>query len=70
MFAVPTVYFDGFSEVERIVVLRFDGSVFTQIGEHLMYDEKSSVLCPVFYGGNLYIITDSKLVTLALPAES
>jgi len=70
MFAVPTVYFDGFSEVERIVVLRFDGSVFTQIGEHLMYDEKSSVLCPVFYGGNLYIITDSKLVTLALPSES
>ena len=29
---------DGFSEVERIVILRFDGSVFSQVGEHIMYD--------------------------------
>ena len=66
LFAVPTVYFDGFSEVERIVILRFDGSVFSQVGEHLMFDEKSSVLCPVFMDGDLYIITDTKLITLAL----
>ncbi len=66
LYAVPTVYFDGFSEVERIVILRYDGAVFSQIGEHMMYDEKSSVLCPVFMNGDLYIITDTKLITLAL----
>ena len=64
LFAVPTVYFDGYSEVERVVVLKFDGSNFEQAAESITYDEKSSVLCPVIRGDKLYIVTDTKIRTV------
>lgn len=70
MFAVPTVYFDGYSEVERVIVLNYDGSMFTQTSEHIAYDEKSSVLCPVIYDGKVYVITDTKTEEITLPADN
>ncbi len=57
--AVPTIYFDGFSEVERIAVL--DSSL-SQTGEILMYDEKSSVLCTAISGNTLFIVTDTHII--------
>lgn len=60
--AVPTVYFDGFSEVERIVTFS-NGTALTPTGEILLYDEKSLYLCAAIRQGTLFIITDSKVMT-------
>ena len=69
LFAVPTIYFDGYSEVERVVVLRWDGTLFTACGEYITYDEKSSVLCAAIRGGKLYVITDAKVTESELGTE-
>ena len=69
LFAVPTIYFDGYSEVERIVVLRWDGTLFTVCGEYITYDEKSSVLCAAIRNGKLFVITDTKVAESELTVE-
>ena len=69
LFAVPTIYFDGYSEVERVVVLRWDGTLFTVCGEYITYDEKSSVLCAAIRNGKLFVITDTKVAESELTVE-
>ena len=69
LFAVPTIYFDGYSEVERVVVLRWDGTLFTVCGEYITYDEKSSVLCAAIRDGRLYVITDTKVAESELTTD-
>ncbi|MBO6229361.1 MAG: hypothetical protein J6O50_02250 [Ruminiclostridium sp.] len=64
LFAVPTVYFDGYSEVERVVLLQWDGTLFSVCGEYITYDEKSSVICTTIRGGRLYVITDTKVAVV------
>ena len=60
LFAVPTEYFDGFSSVRRVVILSFDGSEFTQIGEMMFYDVNQTT--PFIYEDKLYIFTDKEIV--------
>ena len=60
--AVPTVYFDGFSEVERIVTFS-NGNALTETGELLLYDEKSPYICTAVRQDTLLVITDSKVIT-------
>ncbi len=69
LFAVPTIYFDGYSEVERVVVLHWDGTLFTVCGEYITYDEKSSVLCAAIRNGKLFVITDTKVAESELTVE-
>ena len=66
LFAVPTVYFDGFSEVERVVVLSYDGTTFTQTAELVTYDEKSPVLCPYIRDGKVYVISGEKITEIPM----
>jgi hypothetical protein len=61
LFAVPTIYFDGYSEVERVVLLKREGALFSLCGEYITYDEKSSVICAAIRGDKLYIVTDTKV---------
>lgn len=66
LLALPTKYFDGFSEVERIVTFTNDGTLRTA-GELLLYDEKSAYLCAAIRQGTLFVITDSKIMTANAP---
>ena len=59
--AVPTVYFDGFSEVVRIVT--FSGSSLKQTGELMLYETKSPYVCTAIRQGTLFVMTDGKVMT-------
>lgn len=58
LFGIPTVYFDGYSEVERVVFLRYDGTTFALENEIITYDAKSSVLIPLIRGERLDAISE------------
>ncbi len=59
--AVPTVYFDGFSEVVRIVT--FSGSSLRQTGELMLYETKSPYVCTAIRQGTLFVMIDGKVMT-------
>ena len=63
LFAVPTMYFDGYSDVVRTVLLKYDGTTFTQLAESITYDSKLWAV-PVIRGDKLYIITDYKITAV------
>ncbi len=67
LLAVPTYYFDGFSEVERIAV--FD-STLSQAGEIMLYDEKSSVLYAAFSEDKLFVVTDRHIIVAEISGLS
>lgn len=65
-FAVPTVYFDGFSEVERTVILQYDGTQLKEVGNKVTYSEKSDSMYLAIRDGVLITVTDSGVQTAEL----
>jgi len=62
--AISTVYFDGISEIERILCFKDDGSALSQCGELLLFDVRSDYRYLTIRGNILYIITDKSVVTV------
>ena len=61
--AVSSTYFDGFSQVHRVVTLHFDGDTVAPTGAMLLYDIGQDSVLPVIKGDTLYIITKDKIIT-------
>ncbi len=62
--AVSTVYFDGISEIERILCFRDDGSVLTETTDLLLFDIQSRYRFLVLRDNVLFVITDSRIITV------
>lgn len=62
--AVSTVYFDGISEIERIVIIKDSGSELTVTGDLLLFDIQSDYRALAFMDGVLYVITESSVITV------
>ncbi len=61
--AVSTVYFDGISEIERILCFKDDGTALTSTTDLLLFDIQSDYRVLTIRGNILYIITDSSVIT-------
>ncbi|MBQ8614338.1 MAG: hypothetical protein IJ416_09010, partial [Ruminiclostridium sp.] len=68
MAAVSTVYFDGISEIERILSFKDNGSELTEVTDLLLFDIQSDYRVLTFRGNTLYVITDSSVI--AIDAET
>lgn len=68
MAAVFTVYFDGISEIERILCYKDDGTELTPVTDLLLFDIRSDYRVLTFRGNTLYVITDSSVI--AIDAET
>ncbi len=62
--AVSTVYFDGISEIERILCFKDDGSNLTETTDLLLFDIQSDYRFLTFRDNVLYVITDSRIITI------
>lgn len=62
--AVSTVYFDGISEIERILCFKDDGSALTETTDLLLFDIQSDYRFLTFCDGMLFVITDSRIITI------
>ena len=62
--AVSTVYFDGISEIERILCFKDDGSTLTETTDLLLFDIQSDYRFLTFRDNVLFVITDSRIVTI------
>lgn len=62
--AVSTVYFDGISEIERILCFKDDGSALTETTDLLLFDIQSDYRFLTFRDGMLFVITDSRIITI------
>lgn len=62
--AVSSVYFDGISEIERILCFRDDGTNLTETTDLLLFDIKSKYRFLTFRDGLLFVITDSRIITI------
>ena len=62
--AVSTVYFDGISEIERVLCFRDDGSALTETTDLLLFDIQSRYRFLTFCNDMLYVITDSRIITI------
>ena len=62
--AVSTVYFDGVSEIERILCYKDDGTSLTSTTDLLLFDIQSDYRYLVFRDGVLYVVTDSRIITI------
>lgn len=62
--AVSTVYFDGISEIERILCFKDDGTALNQCAELLLFDIRSDYRYLTIRGNILYILTDSSVITI------
>lgn len=61
--ALSTVYFDGISEIERILSYKDDGSSLTNTTDLLLFDIRSDYRILAFRENLLYIITDASVIT-------
>lgn len=61
--AVSTVYFDGISEIERILCFKDDGTALTPTTDLLLFDLQSDYRILTIRENILYIITDSSVIT-------
>ena len=68
MAAVSAVYFDGISEIERILSFKDNGSELTEVTDLLLFDIQSDYRVLTFRGNTLYVITDSSVI--AIDAET
>ena len=59
--AVPTAYFDGFSEAVRIVTFSANG--LKQTGELMLYETKSPYVCTAIRQGTLFVMIEGKVLT-------
>lgn len=64
MAAVSAVYFDGISEIERILCYKDDGSALTAATDLLLFDTRSDYRFLVIRGNILYVITDKSVITV------
>lgn len=62
--AVSTVYFDGISEIERILCFKDDGLTISECAELLLFDVRSDYRYLTIRGNILYIITDKSVITI------
>ena len=62
--AVSTVYFDGISEIERILCYKDDGTALNETTDLLLFDIKSEYRFLTFRDGMLFVITDSRIITI------
>ncbi len=62
--AVSTVYFDGISEIERILCFRDDGASLDKTTDLLLFDIQSDYRFLTFRDNLLYVITDSRIITI------
>ncbi len=62
--AVSTVYFDGISEIERVISFKDDGSALTEIPDLLLFDIQSDYRYLKFRNNVLYVITESSVVAV------
>lgn len=62
--AVSTVYFDGISEIERILCFKDDGSALTETTDLLLFDIQSDYRFLTFRDNVLFVITDSRIITV------
>ena len=61
--AVSTVYFDGISEIERILCFKDDGTALNVTTDLLLFDIQSDYRVLTIRGNVLYIITDGSVIT-------
>lgn len=61
--AVSTVYFDGISEIERILCYKDDGNSLTNTTDLLLFDIRSDYRILAFRENLLYIITEASVIT-------
>lgn len=61
--AVGTVYFDGVSEIERIILFGYEGGKLTELGDLLLFDVKSDYRVLTINGDTLYIVTEDRIIT-------
>lgn len=61
--AVATVYFDGISEIERILCFKDNGTELTSTTDLLLFDIQSDYRVLTIRGNILYIITDASVIT-------
>ena len=61
--AVGTVYFDGISEIERILIYgNIDGNL-TELGNIMLFDINSDYRALAFRGSTLFIVTEDTIIT-------
>ncbi len=61
--AVSTVYFDGISEIERILCFKDDGTALNNTTDLLLFDVQSDYRILTIKGNILYIITEKSVIT-------
>ena len=62
--AVSTVYFDGISEIERILCFKDDGAELNTTTDLLLFDIQSDYRFLTFRDNMLYVVTDSRIITI------
>lgn len=62
--AVSTVYFDGISEIERILCFKDDGANLNETTDLLLFDIQSDYRFLTFRDNTLYVVTDSRIITI------
>lgn len=62
--AVSTVYFDGISEIERILIYENINGSLTELGNIMLFDINSDYRALSFKGDTLFIITEEKIITV------
>ncbi len=62
--AVATVYFDGISEIERILCFKDDGTSLSETTDLLLFDIQSKYRFLTLRDNILYVITDSRIITI------
>ncbi len=61
--AVGTVYFDGISEIERILIYGNIGGNLTEMGNIMLFDINSDYRALAFRNNTLFIITEDTIIT-------
>ncbi len=62
--AISTVYFDGISEIERILCFKDDGTALNGTTDLLLFDIQSDYRFLTFRDNMLYVVTDSRIITI------
>ena len=62
--AVSTVYFDGISEIERILIYENINGSLTELGNIMLFDINSDYRALSFRDDTLFIITEEKIITV------
>lgn len=62
--AISTVYFDGISEIERILCFKDDGAALNGTTDLLLFDIQSDYRFLTFRDNMLYVVTDSRIITI------